>query len=590
MPVEPGDSAARIVEKAAHIVPRPAQVAWQQREIIGFGHFGMNTFTDREWGSGMEEEARFDPRRVDVDQWMRAYRAMGAELIIFTAKHHDGFTLYPTRYTCHSVVASPWWTRDASCDEATAEETARARAAAGARRGEDPSAYWRVRDAGCRNPEGDVLGSVVRAARAGGLRVGVYLSPSDGAELPHAWHAETYIPWVRARPESERSSAERATLEDAPAPPAGHGRFGNGSPPTARTIPTLVEGDDRAEAVRAGRLPSFDVTVDDYDAYYLNQVYELFTEYGPLDELWLDGANPWAASGISQPYDFTTWFRIIRALSPDTVVFAGPQGARWVGNEDGVARTTEWSVVPATADPDTVHNEGLIPGGAQAEDIGSREVLTRPEVRFLQWFPAEADFSLRPGWFFHPDEAPKTPAQLMDRYLSSVGRNAVMLLNVPPAPDGRVARADVESLTAFRTAVQATYGTNLLAPGRADPVIAALTDPALGSGWSPPGGSATGHVDLTLPRAVTFDQVRLGEDITRGQRVEEFSVEAWAGGGWVTAAEGSTIGYSRILVLPEPVTARRLRVRVRRARATPRLAFAGLYLTVPPTGAGTGAD
>ncbi|RKN04735.1 alpha-L-fucosidase [Streptomyces radicis] len=576
MPVEPGDSPARIVEKAAHIVPRPAQVAWQRREIIAFGHFGMNTFTDREWGSGMEEESRFNPSRVDVAQWMRAYRAMGAELIIFTAKHHDGFTLYPTRYTCHSVIASPWWIAGAG------EGAERARAEAEARRGDDPSAYWRVRDAGGRNPEGDVLGSVVRAAREAGLRVGVYLSPSDGAELPHAWHAETYVPWVRARPESERSSAERATLEDAPAPPAGHGRFGNGSVARARTIPTLVAGDDRADAVRAGRLPSFEVAVDDYDAYYLNQVYELFTEYGPIDELWLDGANPWAASGISQPYDFTTWFRVIEALSPDTVVFAGPQGTRWVGNEDGVARATEWSVVPATADPDTAHNEGLIPGGAQAEDIGSRDVLTGPGVRYLQWFPAEADFSLRPGWFFHPDESPKTPAQLVERYLSSVGRNAVMLLNVPPAPDGRIAPQDVDSLAAFHAAVRATYGVNLLSIGRRDPVIAALTDPDLSTGWSPRGGAATGDVELTLPREVTFDQVRLGEDITRGQRVEEFVVEAWDGANWAVAAAGSTIGYSRILVMPEPLTARRLRIRLTRTRARPRLAFAGLYRTVSP--------
>ncbi|MEO3754471.1 alpha-L-fucosidase [Streptomyces sp. B6B3] len=577
LPVDPSDTPARILEKAANIVPRPSQVAWQRREIIAFTHFGMNTFTDREWGSGMEAESRFAPTSVDVAQWMRAYRAMGAEQVIFTAKHHDGFTLYPTRYTCHSVVASPWWVRAEGCEDADA--VARARAEAEERRGADPSAYWQVRNAGCGNPDGDLLGVVVRAAREAGLRVGVYLSPSDGAELPHRWHADTYLPYVRAMPESERGYAERATLEDAPAPPAGHGRFGNGSAATPRTIPTLVPGDDRAEAVADGRLPSFDVTLDDYDAYYLNQVYELFTEYGPIDELWLDGANPWAGSGITQEYDFTTWFRVIRALSPDTVVFAGPQGTRWVGNEDGVARTTEWSVVPATADPDTAHNEGLIPGGAQAGDIGSRSVLTGPDVRYLQWFPAEADFSIRPGWFYHPDETPKTPAQLVDRYLTSVGRNAVMLLNVPPAPSGRLDRADVDALTGFAATIRATYGTNLLAAAAdQDPLIAALTDDALDTGWTPADEATTGTLELRLPHPVTFDRIRLGEDITRGQRVEDFAVDARTGTSWSTVGTGTTIGYSRILTLPTPLTTTRLRLHIRITRATPHLAFAGLYL------------
>lgn len=635
LPVEPGDTPDRIMAKAARIVPRPAHVAWQRREVIAFTHFGMNTFTGREWGSGMEPASRFDPPRVDVEQWMRVYRDLGAELVILTAKHHDGFVLYPTRYTRHSVAAAPWWKRSGG--------------------------------------RGDVLGAYVRAARAAGLRVGVYLSPSDGAELPHAWHAETYIPYVRSKPESERSSAERATLEDAPAPPSGHGRYGNGSPVVPRTIPTLVEGDDREEAVRTGALPSFEVALDDYDAYYLNQIYELLTEYGPIDELWMDGANPWADAGIRQDYDFTTFFRVIAELSPETVVFQGPQGVRWVGNEDGRARPSEWSVVPATGDPDTAYNEFLIPGGASAADIGSREVLTGGGVRSLQWFPAEADFSIRPGWFHHADERPKTPTELMDRYLTSVGRNAVMLLNVPPGPDGRIDRADHEAVRAFRRSLDATYGVNLLAPSGpdADELLVALTDGEPATGWSPPDGASTGALVLRPERAVTFDRIRLGEDITRGQHVEEFVVDvrqvddvglademhtaaevrpaaahfadahpaaelrpttvrpatelqpaaahpadthppaqvrsatvrpaddaqlAGTGGdidrdrgtargpddGWTTVAAGTTIGYSRILVLDEPVTASHLRIRIERARDNPRLAFVGLYRNVPP--------
>ncbi|WP_255952449.1 alpha-L-fucosidase [Streptomyces odontomachi] len=569
LPVEPCDSPDRIVEKAAKIVPRASQVAWQQRKVIAFTHFGMNTFTDREWGSGMEDEDRFDPPSAEVTQWMRAYRAMGAKEVIFTAKHHDGFVLYPTRYTDHSVVASPWWIHGCPSDDASSA----ARTAAEQRRDTDPSAYWQVRDTGCRNPDGDILGSYVRAAREAGLRVGVYLSPTDGAELPHAWHRDTYIPAIQAKPPAQRSIAEVATLQDAPAPPAGSGRYGNESKAVPRTIPTLVPGDDRAARVASGALPSFEVTEDDYNTYYLNQLYELFTQYGPIDELWLDGANPWAGTGVSEPYDFTTWFKLIRSLSPDTVVFAGPQGTRWVGNESGVARTGEWSVVPATADPATAHNEGLIPGGPQAEDIGSRTVLTGPDVRYLQWFPAEADSSIRPGWFYHPDESPQSPATLVTKYQQSVGRNAVMLLNVPPGTDGRIADADLAALTSFGTTIRDTYGSNLLTAPRA------LADDDLHTGWSPPGGADTGTLTLTLPHPTTFDQLALGEDITRGQHVERFSVDVWDGARWTAAGAGTTIGHERLLVLPSPVTTTRIRVHIEAARATPHLATVGLYRT-----------
>jgi alpha-L-fucosidase len=575
--LEPCDDAARIVEKAAHVVPRPAQIAWQRREITAFTHFGMNTFTNREWGSGAEDEATFDPPQVDVEQWMRAYKAAGAELAMMTVKHHDGFVLYPTRYSNHTVIASPWWIDTEGCEEAADVAAARERAAE--LRSSDPSAFWQVRDAGCENPGGDVLGSYIRAARAEGLKVGVYLSPSDGAELPHAWHAG-YVETVRAKAAAgERLSiVEQATLEDGDRSPAGMGRYGSGSAVTARTIPTLVAGDDRADDVAAGRLPTFQVQADDYNAYYLNQVYELLTEYGPIDELWLDGANPWSSAGITEPYDFTAWFELIEALSPDTVVFGGPQGIRWVGNEAGVARETEWSVTPATAEPSTFHGEWLLPEGPEAADIGSRAKLTAPSVRYLQWFPAEADVSIRRGWFYHPDQQPKTPAQLVDLYQRSVGRNASFLLNIPPAPDGRVAEADVSSLSSFGESIRRTYARNLLEPARG--IARALTDDRFETAWRPHGDS--GSLTVKLPGRRTFDQIQLGEDITRGQLVESFAVEVRDGSGWRQVGAATTIGYSRILVLPAPVTADRVRVRLLQARATPRLTTLGLYRTVAP--------
>jgi len=534
LPIDETDGMDRIIEKAARIVPRPSQVAWQQREISVFTHFGMNTFTNREWGSGMEVETRFTPSHVDVDQWMQVYKAMGAKQAMLTAKHHDGFVLYPTRYSPHTISHSGW--------------------------------------------RHDLLGEYVRAARSAGLRVGVYLSPADGAELPHDWFANVYVPSIQAKPPDQRSINEVATLEDLPGTPRGLGRYGSGSAIVARTIPTPVPGDDRA----GQDLRAFHVMADDYNAYYLNQLYEIFTQYGPIDELWLDGANPWSGSGITETYDFTTWFSMIHALSPDTVVFAGPQGTRWVGNEDGVARTTEWSVVADTADPATTHGEEILVGGAQADDLGSRLVLADPSVRFVQWFPAEADVSIRPGWFYHPAESPKTLAQLTSIYRTSIGRNAVLLLNIPPATDGQIAPDDVAAATSFGAAIRATYGTNLLVGNALDPddsTFRVLTDGKLNTSWAPPRGSVAGTVTLLLRKAVTFDQIRLGEDINRGQQVEQFVIDTWTGTEWKRATIGTTIGYSRILVLAKPIITDKIRVRILDARSTPHLSLIGLYLT-----------
>ncbi|MFB8089486.1 alpha-L-fucosidase [Streptomyces sp. NPDC055992] len=501
MTVEDCDSPARIIEKAANIVPTAGQLAWQQREVTAFTHFGMNTFTGREWGSGTEDEKLFAPAAIDADQWMRAYKAAGAEQVMLTVKHHDGFVLYPSRYTDHSVALSPG------------------------------------------SP--DVVAAYVKAARKAGLKVGFYLSPSDGAELPHAWHAE-WVEKIRAKQDAGQSLSlpERMALEDGDREPAGQGRFGNGSPVTARTIPTLVPGDDRAARVKSGKLPTFKVRADDYDAYYLNQLYEIFTQYGPVEELWLDGANPWSGSGITQKYDVKQWFDMVKALSPDTVVFQGPQGVRWVGNENGTARETEWSVTPHTTDPWT--GLGSLPNDSTDPDIGSRDRLLEPEVNYLQWYPAEADVSNRPGWFYHQDEQPKTAAQLMNLYEKSVGRNASLLLNVPPAPDGRIAAEDVTQLTAFGADVRRIYGTD-------------VRDHARGP--------------------YTFDRVAVREDIRHGQRVEKFAVEARVNGAWQRIAEGTTIGHERILPLPEAVTASAVRVKVLESRAKPHLGATTLHLT-----------
>jgi alpha-L-fucosidase len=467
--------------------------------VLAFTHYGMNTFTNREWGTGWESPHTFAPAAIDAEQWMEAYAAMGARLVILTVKHHDGFVLYPTRYTRHSVTASPW--------------------------------------------PGDVRREYVDAARAAGLKVGVYLSPADGAELAHDWfgaHRET----LAARTTRHGDAAELAPLL-----PSGHGRYGNGSAPRRHTIPTLVPGDDRAERLASGELPSFEVEVDDYNAYFLNQLYEVLTEYGPFDEIWFDGANPWADLGLEQRYDMGTWWNVAAALAPDAVVFGGPGGVRWIGNESGIARESEWSVVPITDRRQMRH-------AAEGSDLGSLEALAAPDVTSLHWFPGEADVSIRRGWFHHSEQAPKPAAELFDLYEQSVGRNAVLLLNVPPAADGRIERRDVAELREFRAMVDAVYGRNLAAPaGLDDDLTVRLDDP------------------------VTFDRVRLGEDVHHGQRVEAFVLEASVGDDhpWEAIATGTTIGMARIVVLPAPVTARVVRVRVTASRGEPLLAGFSLH-------------
>lgn len=184
--------------------------------------------------------------------------------------------------------------------------------------------------------------------------------------------------------------------------------------------------------------------------------------------------------------------------------------------------------------------------GADA-DIGSRTKLLDPTTRYLQWYPAEADVSIRPGWFYHQEQQPKTPAQLMNLYEKSVGRNASLLLNVPPGRDGRIADADVASLTAFGKAVRGTYGTDVRR--------------------------------TQSPGPYTFDGVAVREDIRQGQRVEKFAVEARIDGGWQRIVEGTIIGNRRILPLASPVTATAVRVKVLESRAAPHLGATTLHLS-----------
>lgn len=476
VPVDPCDSPQTIVDKAAHVVPTQTQKDWQHHDLTGFIHFGPDTFTNAEPGNsaypqptGNEPPTTFAPTHVDTDQWARSFHDAGFTKVILVAKHHDGFLLWPSRYTDYSVKSDTAW----------------------------------------RDAHGDLVGDFVRSAHRYGLKVGFYLSPADLHEaLPG-------------------------------------GRYGDGSTPKPVTIPTPVDG-----STPPG--PMFHFTLDDYNTYYLNTMYELMTRYGRVDEVWLDGYNP---TNRPEPYDFADWFSMIRALQPHAAIFNG-RDIRWVGNEDGAARTSEWSPLPFYGDPASGRKEVASEDNG---DLGGRDRLTN-QASYLGWYPAECDVRINPNWFWHAGETPKTLAQLQGIYYTSVGRNCPLLLDVPPDKTGQLHPDDVSRLAEFGRWVHGAFGK--LVTGAVTPV--------------PDSTRRTWQV--TLPRPSTMNVVKVQESLDVGQRVESFAVDAWRSGAWQTVATGDTIGAGRLLALGRDVTTDRLRVRVLGTRATPAITTLDGYL------------
>ncbi len=472
IPVSPDDTEADLVRKASQVRPTERQIAWQRLERTAFLHFGVNTFTGLEWGTGDEDPDVFQPTGLDTDQWASALRDGGFRLAILTVKHHDGFVLYPSRYTDHTVASSSW-----------------------------------------RGGQGDVLRSFADSMRRHGLKVGVYISPADENQ---------YL----------------------------HGVYANGSARSAHTIPTLVDGDDRTP----GR--SYTLPATDYGAHMLNQLHEVLTEYGPVDEVWFDGAQGHIPPDKVEKYDWDSWYALVRSLAPDAAIAVSGPDVRWVGNESGPAREDEWSVVPVQ-EKDYGRTDYAL--SYDAPDMGSRKALVaaRPVADHLQWWPAECDVSIRDGWFYHTGQQPKTVEQLTDIYFRSVGRNSVLLLNVPPDTDGLLPAADVARLREFRERVDRELPEDLASGARTT--------------------AAPGRVTVDLGTEREVDRIRLAEDVRHGQQVESFVVEAYRDGTWVEVTRAGTVGASRILLLSAPVRARRWRIRVTGARAAVRIAEFGLY-------------
>lgn len=381
-----------------------------------------------------------------------------------------------------------------------------------------------IMSTGFRDGKGDVLKDLSASCRKYGLKLGVYLSPADLFQIEN--------------PE---------------------GLYGNLSSYTKRTIPREVPGRPFANQTK------FEFEVDDYNEYLLNQLFEILTEYGPVHEVWFDGAHPKTKGG--QKYNYAAWKKLIRTLAPKAVIF-GREDIRWCGNEAGQTRMTEWNVVPYSQNPDTASYFADMTN----DDLGSRDELYK--AQYLHYQQAETNTSIREGWFYRDDTHQKVRSadDVFDIYERAVGGNSTFLLNIPPNRDGKFSPTDVEALKETGKRIRETYSTDLLKNAKGPKqVLDNLDDTSL------PILSEGDEILITTPSPITFNRLLIQEAIaTNGERVEKHQVEAWIDGAWKEIAGATNIGYKRILRFPE-VTTDKIRIRFPESRLAPAISQVSAY-------------
>ena len=420
--------------------------------------------------------------------------------------------------------------------------------------------------------KGDEVRAVANAAKKYGLKLGVYLSPADLYQL-------------RTNPKN----------------PGGY--YGDNSSNVLSVIPTdpaSFKSDPSKGRKPAPGFGKYSYVVDDYNRYFLNQLYELLTEYGPIEEVWFDGANP--DPSVHETYNYNAWYDLIRHLQPGAVIMGKGPDVRWVGNEGGVGRTTEWSVVPLPTSPDAFRWPDMT-----GRDLGSRARL-RPGS-YLWWFPAEINVTIlaNGAWFWAPQKHPRSLSELVDIYYRSIGRNGNLILNLSPDSRGLIPDDQLEALSKMSQIVKDTFATDLAAGGKlaadtsnkAHKPSSAL-DRNLDTWWEAAPGKTNGTLTLTLPKVVTFDVVSLQEAVDhRGQRIESFAIDVWNGSDWAAAEkissdETTTVGHRRLIRLKSPVTTSQVRIRITGSRMEPTLAEIGLFkqsvAALPPTISGRDAN
>lgn len=446
-------------------IPNARQLKWQQREMTMFFHIGMNTFTDKEWGDGKEDPRLFYPKALDATQWATVAKEAGFDLMILTAKHHDGFCLWQTAYTNHSVRYSPW-----------------------------------------KDGKGDIVKDLAEAAQAVGVDFGVYLSPWDRHE------------------------------------------------------------------------PTYGLELQ-YNQFYLGQLQELLTKYGSISEVWFDGAKGKNATHMN--YMFTEWFEMVHQLQISANIFsdAGPD-VRWVGDENGTAGLTSWSTINGSA--------------LKIGDANIMGYLNTGDPYGTDWIPPECDVSIRDGWFWHKSQKPKPLSELLDIYYNSVGRNCLLLLNVPPNTTGLISAEDATRLLQLKKAINTIFSKDLAASatvtassvrggynsGTFAPVNVLNDD--VWSYWAPEEKNEGSYwVELTVKESMEFNVVRIQEPIGMGQRVMKYRIYAQIGGfnKAVLVARGNTIGYKRLHRLDAHFKATSVKLLVEKCRGgIPLISSFGLHL------------
>lgn len=475
--INAADTREEILSKAARVIPTARQLQWQQKELTAFLHFGINTFTDKEWGDGKEDPKLFNPAQLDANQWVTVLKEAGFKQIILTAKHHDGFCLWPSAFTNHSVKNSSW-----------------------------------------KSGQGDVIKELADACVRQKMDLGVYLSPWDR-------HESTY-----------------------------------GS--------------------------------DAYNTYFKNQLRELLTNYGPITEVWFDGAIGEGPNGKKQSYDWVGYFELTRELQPSAVMAVMGPDVRWVGTESGYGRESEWSVIPiydTMGMTDVNKMDNIIrPNIKESED----EVAGINQLGFakaLKWFPSEVDVSIRPGWFYHSedDNSIKSPEKLLDIYFNSIGKNSTLLLNIPPDKNGLINERDANVLKVFHNSLQQIFDQNLARQSKiSDSEFnfnhspSKTIDDNIESYWIPSAKNSAPYLLFEWKNPVWFNILSISEQIKFGQRIESFKLEIFENDEWVTKVSGTTVGYKRIITFPYILT-QKARLIFSEFRHTPMISEVGFYHDIP---------
>ena len=453
------DSTYNLVEP----IPSDRQKIWQEMEYYAFIHFNMNTFTNKEWGYGDESPSTFNPTSLDTNQWAEVIKNSGMKGIIITAKHHDGFALWPSNYTSHSVKNSPW-----------------------------------------KNGEGDLIKDLEKSCRKFGLKLGIYLSP-----------------WDRNHP---------------------------------------------------------DYGTKKYISYFRNQLTELLTNYGEIFEVWFDGAN--GGSGFyggtneirkvdkKTYYDWENTHKIIRELQPNAVIFsdAGPD-IRWVGNEKGYANKTTWS---------NIYKDSVYGGMPDYYKFSSGQ------ENGSHFIPTETDVSIRPGWYYHPEEDDKVKSleKLIDIYFNSVGLNSSLLLNIPVDTRGLIHENDTKRLYELNNYIRNTFSNNFLMESKmyfndTSHPINKLIDNKI-STMCPFKNKLNNVIEISLNENKIVDIFKISENINLGQRVKKFRLQALVDDNWLTIEEGTTIGSKRLIKF-DPIDIKKLKFTIIDSKDIPMISEIGIY-------------